>query len=216
MAENQTIRVLIADDHELLRCGIHYSLLTVDDIEVVAEASNGGDALRLCAEVQPDVVLMDMRMPGDVDSVAAIWAMRNRYPQVQVLALSGSYDRGLVHGAMQAGAVGYMVKSVSGEELVSAIRTTHVGQFTLTSEALEMLVQPVKPISQLGNDLTKREKEVLPLLVEGLSNAEIGQQLYISVSSVKFHINKILSKLGAANRTKAAALALEHNLIPKH
>ena len=116
-----TIRVLTVDDHELLRQGIYYSLLSIDDIELVAEAQEGEEALHLCGEIKPDVVLMDMRLPGEMDGIATTKVIRRRYPQVQVLALSSFFDKDLVQGAMQAGAIGYLVKGVSGEELANAI-----------------------------------------------------------------------------------------------
>ena len=215
MAENQTIRVLAVDDHELLRRGIYYSLLTADDVDVVGEAQNGEEALRQCAEVKPNVVLMDMRMPGEMDGIATTRAIRAQFPQVQVVALSSFFDQQLVHSAMQAGAISYLVKGVSGQELTNAIRAAYAGQSTLTAEALDMLVQPVEPTHQKDYDLTARETEVLALLVEGLSNAEIAKCLYVSVAAIKYHVSSILSKLGVANRTEAAVLAREHNLVPK-
>ena len=206
-------RVMTVDDHQLLRRGIRFSLLSVDDIEVVAEAHNGEDAVRLCCEVQPDVVLMDMRMPGEIDGVAATEIIHNRCPQVQVLALSSFHDRDLVQGAMQAGAIGYLVKGASAEELAEAIRAAHAGRPALAAEAVEALVRPDIAAPALGHDLTAREREVLALLVEGQSNAEIAASMHFSVAAVKYHVSGILSKLGAANRTEAAALAREHNLL---
>ena len=214
MSETGIIRVLTVDDHQLLRRGIRFSFLSVDDIELVAEANSGEEALLLCDAAQPDVVLMDMRLTGDMDGVVTTQAICSRYPEVQVLALSSYSDRDLVQGAMQAGAIGYLIKGVSVEELANAIRAAHAGQSTLTAEAMEALVQPTVPTSQLGHDLTEREREVLVLLVEGLSNADIAARLHLSVAAVKYHVSGILSKLGAANRTEAAALAREHNLVP--
>ena len=212
---SDSIRVMTVDDHQLLRRGIRFSLLAVDDIEVVGGAQSGEEAISLCDELQPDVVLMDMRLPGEMDGVAATQAIRSRCPRVQVLALSSFHDRALVQGVMQAGAIGYLVKGVSSQELINAIRAASAGQSTLTAEALNMLVQPVEQKSQKNYDLTERETEVLALLVEGLPNAEIAKRLYVSVAAVKYHVSSILSKLGVANRTEAAVLAGEHNLVPK-
>jgi NarL family two-component system response regulator LiaR len=213
MSDSKCIRVMTVDDHQLLRRGIRFSLLSVDDIEVVAEAQSGEEAMRLCEEARPDVVLMDMRLVGGMDGVAATQAIRSHCPQVQVLALSSFHDRDLVQGAMQAGAIGYLVKGTSAEELAEAIRAAHAGRPTLATEAIEVLVQPAVPAPALGHDLTVRELEVLALLVEGLSNAKIAARLYVSVAAVKYHVSGILSKLGAANRTEAAALAREHKLL---
>ena len=215
MAKPETIRVITVDDHELLRRGIRFSLLSVDDIELVGDACSGEDALLVCEELQPDVVLMDMRLTGDMDGVAATRAIREHYPHMQVLALSSFYEKDLVRGVMQAGAIGYLVKGVSGAELAEAIRAAYAGRPTLASEAVEVLVQPAERAPSLGNDLTQREQEVLVLLVEGLSNSQIAERLFISVAAVKYHVSNILSKLGAANRTEAAALALENDLVPK-
>jgi NarL family two-component system response regulator LiaR len=210
---SSVIRVMTVDDHQLLRRGIRFSLLSVDDIDVVAEAHNGQEAIRLCEEVQPDVVLMDMRLPGEMDGVVATQAIRSRFPQVQVLGLSSFHDRDLVQGVMQAGAIGYLVKGASAEELADAIRAAYAGRPALAPEAVEALIQPKKKAAGLGYDLTPREREVLALLVEGRSNAEIAASMHFSVAAVKYHVSGVLSKLGASNRTEAAALAREHNLL---
>ena len=215
MGKRENIRVLSVDDHELMRRGIRFSLLSVEDIELVAEAQSGEEALSLCDEVRPDVVLMDMYLTGSMDGIATTHAIRERCPQVQVLALSSFFEKGLVQGAMQAGAIGYLVKGVSGAELADAIRAAYAGRPTLTSEAVEVLIEPIRPQPRLGHDLTRRELEVLALLVEGLSNAEIADRMYLSVAAVKYHVSNILSKLGASNRTEAVVLAMEHNLVPK-
>ncbi len=212
MKKTGVIRVLSVDDHELLRRGIRFSLLSFDDLELVGEAANGEEALVMCSETRPDVVLMDMKMTGEMDGIVAIRAIRESFPEVQVVALSSFFDRKLVQGAIHAGAIGYLVKGVSGEELAEAIRGAHADRPALATEALDVLVHPAKPESRPGHDLTNRESEVLAFLVEGLSNAEIALQLHISVSAVKYHVSNILSKLGASNRTEAAALARRQGL----
>lgn len=213
MKGEETIRVICVDDHELVRQGIRFSLLSVDDIDLVGDASDGQNALLLCDELSPDVVLMDMRISGEMDGIAITQVIRERYPQIQVLALSSYYDRQLVKGAINAGAIGYLVKGGSIQDMQEAIRNAHAERPALAPEAMEALVQPRKSKSILPEDLTEREIEVLTLLVEGLSNAQIGEQLFLSVAAVKYHVSNILSKLGAANRTEAAALAREHKLV---
>ncbi len=212
MSRTQTIRVMTVDDHEILRSGIRYSLQAHKDLELVAEARSGEEALQLCAEAQPDVVLMDMSMPG-MDGVQATQAIRAASPQVQVLVLTSFFDKDLVQRAMQAGAVGYLIKGGSAKELADAIRIAYTGQTILSQEAAQVLIQPDEARAVLGSDLTKREREVLALLAKGMSNAEIARQLTISDSTAKHHVRAILSKLGAANRAEAAALALQHGLI---
>jgi NarL family two-component system response regulator LiaR len=212
MGEPVQIRVLTVDDHEVLRGGIRFLLRAFDDIEVVGEAQSGEEALEVCGQVCPDVVLMDMMMPG-MDGVETTRALQEQYPHVKILALTSFHSGGLVHGAMQAGAVGYLLKGMSMDELAEAIRAAHAGRPTLAAEAVQALVQAGEPSSKVGDDLTDREREVLALLVEGRSNAEIAAELIVSVAAAKYHVSSILSKLGAANRTEAAALALQHKLL---
>jgi NarL family two-component system response regulator LiaR len=214
MADPTHIRVLTVDDHEIFRGGIRFLLLAFDDIELVGEACSGEEALHLCEQVQPDVVLMDIMMPK-MDGVEATRAIRQRFPDVQVLALTSYQDRGLVQRAMQAGAIGYLLKGVSMDRLGEAIRQAHARQPTLSAEAVESLVQAAGTPHGIGQDLTEREREVLEVLAGGLSNTEIAARLVISVSAVKYHISSILSKLGATNRTEAVILALQHHLLPK-
>jgi len=204
---------MTVDDHEILRSGIRFSLLAFKDLELVAEAHSGAEALKLCEEAQPDVVLMDMLMPV-MNGVEATQAIRSQYPEVQVVVLTSFYDRDLVRRAMQAGAVGYLVKGVSADELAQAIRAAHAGRSILAAEALQALVQDVESVPKPGVDLSQRELEVLALMAEGLSNAEIAQRLTISISTVKYHVRGILSKLRAGSRAEAVAVALQHDLIP--
>jgi NarL family two-component system response regulator LiaR len=209
--------VVIVDDHELLRGGIRFALLAIADIELVGEAHHGLEALSVCAATQPDVVLMDLHLPGELDGVATTKAIRALYPDVQVVALSSYVNPDQVRAILKAGAIGYLVKGVSVTVMADAIRTAHVGRPTLANEALAALVEPAtipKPLPD--GDLSPREQEVLALLVEGMSNAQIAQRLIVSVAAVKFHVSSILSKLGAANRTEAAALARKHGLVANH
>jgi NarL family two-component system response regulator LiaR len=209
---DELIRVLLVDDHAVVRSGLAAFLMVFDDLELVAEAGSGEEAVRLCQELEPDVVLMDLVMPG-MDGAAATQAIRAQCPDVQVVALTSFKEEELVQGAMEAGAIGYLLKNVSADELAGAIRAAHAGRPTLAPEAAQALIhaatQPRKP----GYDLTNREHEVLELMVEGLSNSEIADRLVVSSSTVKFHVSNILSKLAVKSRTEAVALALQEGLV---
>ena len=210
------IRVLTVDDHELLRRGIRFSLLPVADLELVGEAQDAEEAVQLCADLQPDVVLMDMRLTGEQDGITITKLIRGQFPQIQVIILSSFYDKELVQGAMQAGAIGYLIKGVSGDELANAIRSAYAGWPVLAAETLAALAQPTPAQPAPGYDLTEREQEVLVFLAAGLPNRKIARRLHVSVAAVKYHVSHILSKLGVSNRTEAATLALEQNLVSKN
>lgn len=214
MDRSNTIHVLIVDDHELLRSGIRFALLSFPDIELVGEARNGVEALEICASVQPDVVLMDMLLPGEMDGAATTEAIRTQHPATQVIALSSFVNPDLVQAILQAGAIGYLAKDVSINVMANAIRSAITGIPVLSPDALAALVKTQTPRPVILAELTPREHEVLVLLVEGKSNAQIAKQLVVSIAAVKFHVSSILSKLGAANRTEAAALARDYGIVP--
>jgi NarL family two-component system response regulator LiaR len=207
------IRVMIVDDHNMVRTGLRAYLQQEADLEVVAEARNGQKALERCEELQPDVILMDLIMP-ELSGAEATRIIRRQWPQIQVIALTSFQRQELVQDALQAGAIGYLLKNVSGEDLAAAIRSAYAGRSTLAPEAVEALIQMGKPKRTPGDDLTPREREVLALLVEGLSNAEIADRLVVSRSTVKVHVSNILSKLHASNRGEAVALAIQQKLVP--
>jgi two-component system, NarL family, response regulator LiaR len=215
LSQPSRIRVMIVDDHEIARSGLSFCLRTIEDIQLVAEASSGPEALRKCEEARPDVILMDMRMPG-MGGDEATRAIRKQYPRIQVLALTTYYDTELVRRAMQAGAIGYVLKGVTVAELGEAIRAAHAGRPTLAPEAVQALVNSARAVPDLGADLSERERQVLALLVEGLSNQEIAARLVISMPTVKSHVSSILSKLRASSRTEAVSLALRHHLAGDH
>ena len=209
---SKRIRIMTVDDHEIFRGGIEFALDAYDDIELVGGAHNGEEALRLCEQLQPDVILMDMRMPG-LDGPATTQAIRQQYPRVQILALTSFHDEQLVQRAMAAGAIGYVLKGIPIKELVAAIRAASAGRPTIDEQALQALIQAARSEPRLGDDLTDREREVLALLVEGLSNPEIADRLVISLPTAKAHVRSILAKLRVSSRTEAATVAVKHNLV---
>ena len=212
MNEQDRIRVMIVDDHTVVRSGLAAFLLTYDELELVGEAGNGEEAVRKCAELAPDVVLMDLMMPG-MNGAEATSAIRQKCPDTQVIALTSFKEDELMQKTLQAGAIGYLFKNVSAEELVTAIRNEHEGRPTLAPEAAQALIHAVTQPQQVGFDLTEREREVLVLMVKGYNNPQIADQLVISRSTVKFHVSSILSTLGVSSRTEAVALALQHHLV---
>jgi NarL family two-component system response regulator LiaR len=216
MTVSQPIRVLIVDDHALVRTGLKLFLMAFDDLELVGEAENGEEAIRTCCELEPDVVLMDLAMPG-IGGAAATSAIRDRCPQAQVIALTNFQDVERVKQALQAGAIGYLLKNVTAEELANAIRSAHAGRAALAPEATQALVQaaqqPAPAALGTAESLTPREQEVLILMARGLSNPEIAERLTVSPVTVKFHVSNILSKLGCTSRTEAVALAIQQSLI---
>jgi DNA-binding NarL/FixJ family response regulator len=208
--------VLVVDDHTVVRNGIAFSLLAFPDLEVVAQATTGEEALRFCAEAEtpPDVVLMDLMMPG-MGGVATIQQLRIEYPQIQIIALTSFQEGNLVEEALQAGAIGYLLKDVTIEDLAKAIRLAHRGMPILAPAAAQALVHTVvRRPPAIGQDLTERERGVLALLAEGLSNMQIAERLVITTATVKFHTRSIRSKLGTSSRTETVALALNYHLVP--
>jgi NarL family two-component system response regulator LiaR len=212
MSDTNPIHIMIVDDHGMVRRGLKAYLISEPDLEVVAEARDGQEAIQICGKVKPDVILMDLVMP-EMTGVAATRIIHNRWPEMQIIALTSFQEKELVQEALQAGAISYLLKNVSGEDLAEAIRAAAAGRRTLASEAIEALIQPDRPETAVGKDLTLREREVLSYLVKGLTNPEIAQQLSVSRSTVKAHVSKILSKLGVSNRAEAISLAIENHLV---
>ena len=213
MAEKECIRVMLVDDHTVVRSGLSTFLMTCDDMELVAEAASGEQALQLCSRARPDVVLMDLVMPG-MDGATTTRLIRERCPDIQVIVLSSFKEQELVQGALQAGAIGYLLKDVTADELANAVRAAYAGKPTLAPEAAQVLIQATRrPAEQIGFDLTGREHEVLALMVEGLNNSQIADKLVVSVSTAKFHVSRVLSKLNASSRTEAVAIALQNHLV---
>lgn len=212
MTQQDGIKLLIVDDHEMVRRGLMSFLRTFDDLAVVGEASNGEEAIDACERLHPDVVIMDLMMPG-MDGFAATQIIRERFPEVTIIALSSSGDTKSVTAAMQAGAISYLLKNVGTDQLAEAIRAAVRGQRRLSPEATQALIRAATRPPERRYDLTEREAEVLALMVEGLNNPDIAQRLNVSRSTVKYHISAILSKLGVSNRSEAIALAIKQNMV---
>ncbi len=214
MTTNTAIRVMLVDDHDMVRRGLATFLMAKPDLELVGEAADGTEALEVCAEVQPDVILMDLVMPG-MDGAATTKAIRQQWPQVQVIALTSFQEKRLIKEALEAGAIGYLLKNVTVEELSAAIRSAHAGQSALAPEAIQALLQDDVDTTETVPDyaLTNREMEVLVLLVEGLTNRQIAERLFVSRATSKAHVSHILEKLEVSNRAEAISLALRGKLV---
>jgi len=209
---SQPIRVMLVDDHTMVRRGLAAFLKVFDDLQLAGEAESGAAAIQLCGELLPDVVLMDMVMP-DMDGATATRAIRQQFPQVQVIALTSFKEGDLVKNALQAGAIGYLLKDLSADELAQAIRAAHAGRATLSPEAAQALIETANQSLEPGLALTERERDVLALMVEGLNNTQIAARLTVSPSTIKSHVSNILAKLGVASRTEAVSLALRNHIV---
>jgi NarL family two-component system response regulator LiaR len=213
MNQERPIQVLLVDDHRMVREGLAVFLQVSDEFVLVGQAGDGAEAVELCEQLRPDVVLMDLKMPR-MDGATATRLITQRHPEIRVIALTSFQEEGLVQSALQAGAIGYLLKNITAEALSDAIRGAVVGRPTLAPEAAQDLVRSATREPSPGADLTARERDVLRLMVQGLNNKEIARDLVVSPSTVKFHVSRILAKLAAASRTEATAIALKHHLVP--
>ena len=209
--ESGPIRLVIADDHWVVREGLKMFLARDPAFEIVGEAEDGSQAVRLATQLRPDVVLMDLLMPV-MDGIAAITAIRRQVPDVEVLALTSVLEDELVVGAVRAGATGYLLKDTRGEELKQAIRLAAAGQVHLSPQAAARLMREVRA-PESPETLTERETDVLRLMAQGLSNKEIARELHIGDGTVKTHVSNVLAKLGVQSRTQAALHAVRIGLV---
>ena len=210
---SQPIRVMLVDDHTMVRRGLATFLMVFDDLHLAGEAETGEAAVQLCAEVLPDVILMDMVLPG-MDGATATRLIRQNFPHTQIIALTSFKESELIRKALEAGAIGYLLKDVSADELAQAIRAAQAGRATLSPDVAQSLVEAANQPPTPGLDLTEREREVLILMVEGLNNTQIAGRLTVSPSTIKSHVSNILTKLGVASRTEAVTLALRNRIVP--
>jgi NarL family two-component system response regulator LiaR len=205
------IRVMIVDDHAVVRSGLGAFLTAMPDLEMVGEAENGEQAVVRAELLKPDVILMDLMMPV-MDGIQATRHIKTKSPSIQIIALTSFQEDELVQNALKAGAIGYLMKNISARELSAAIRAAREGKMTLSSEAAQALVHITQTTPENG-DLTIREREVLKWMVEGLNNAEIAERLVVSLSTVKYHISNIFMKLGVDNRVAAVTAALQKRIV---
>lgn len=210
-----TIRVMLVDDHDMVRRGLAVFLHAFPDLVLVGEASNGAEAVQRCGAVQPDVILMDMVMP-EMDGPSAIRLIRTQYPHIHCIALTSYKDAALVQPAIRAGAISYLLKDVSIDEMAFAIREAYYGRSVLSQDATHALIASSQQVDTETFGLTDRELEVLALLVDGRTNPEIATALGVSRSTIKTHVSNILAKLNVTNRLEATRLALENNLVPSN
>jgi NarL family two-component system response regulator LiaR len=213
MTSQERIRIIIVDDHAVVRGGLSFFLIPMPDIEVVGEAADGERALRLCWRLQPDVVLMDLVMPG-MDGIECTNQIRQTCPKIKVIVLTSFQEEDLVGRALQAGANGYLLKDASAKDVADAIRAVYAGRSVLAPGVTEALIHAVTQPPKLGHDLTERELEFLDHMAKGLSNVKIAGKMLISRNTVRHHVHGVLSKLNAANRTEAVSLAVTCGLVP--
>lgn len=218
MRKEDVISLLIVDDHKIVRDGIRAYLDTLEEIEVIAEAESGSDAVKLAEELAPDVVLMDLIMPG-MDGVEATWRVRQVSPRTKVVILTSFHEDSHIFPAIKAGALSYVLKSIDPEELAETIKAAANGEAVLDSKVASRLMHEYRggenESMQAYMQLTNREQEVLELIAKGMSNAKIAEQLVISEKTVKSHVSNILSKLHFADRTQVAVFAWKEGIVKK-
>lgn len=203
---------MVVDDHPVVRDGLKNMFLVFDDLQLVGEAEDGNEALVLCQQETPDVILMDILMPG-MDGIEATGAILEQHPQVKIIILTSYPEDNLVQKSLEAGAIGYVLKNASIDDLAHAIRSAHSGMPTLSPEATKVLIKARTGPAKIGGNLSPREIEVLVLIAQGFSNEEIAERLVISPATARHHVSACIQKLDAANRAEAAALGVKLGLI---
>lgn len=211
MVTQDRIRVVIVDDHAMLRKGLAVFLMSYPDLQLVGEGANGREALTLCADKRPEIVLMDLMMPI-MDGITATRIIRQDYPEIQVIALTSFGEERLIKDALEAGVISYLFKKISADDLAKAIRAAQDGISTYAPEVTDILVRSILEPHPVFENLTPREREVLSLMVKGMGNNEIANVLVISRHTAKSHVSSILAKLDVATRYEAIVMVLEHNL----
>lgn len=211
-AEVERIRIVVVDDHPLVRSGLEAMMLMFADLDLVGSADSGTEAVNVCERLQPDVVLMDLVMPG-MNGVAATTEICRRCPSARVLALTSFEDEELMSAALRAGAIGYLLKNILAADLAAAIREAHAGRSVMAPEVIQALVRSVSGPPKVGHNLTAREREILALVTEGFTNSEIAARLVLSRSTVKTHVSHVIRKLDASTRTEAATVAVRLHLV---
>jgi NarL family two-component system response regulator LiaR len=212
MDTSQTIKIMLVDDHNVVRSGLSTFLRAYDDLELVGEAKNGLEAINLCRHKKPAVILMDLMMP-EMDGIAATRAILKDYPDTKIIAMTSFEEEELVQGVLAAGAIGYLIKNVTSDELVKAIRNAVSGKPTLSPEAAKALIHATRPAEHPWSDLTEREMEVLNQVVQGKSNQQIAETMFLSLATVKAHVGNILSKLQVSSRAEAIAFAIKNKIV---
>ena len=211
MSDQVQIRVVVVDDHDMVRRGLAAYLKVQPDLSLIGEAGDGMQAVELCLQLQPDVVLMDFIMPG-MGGIETTRLIREQNPAIQVIALTSFQEKIMVQDAIRAGAISYLLKNVKGDNLAAAIRSANAGRGTLSPEVTQDLITAERK-PRIGEDLSPRELEVLTLMVEGLTNPEIAERLSISRATASSHVSHILQKLSVSNRAEAIVLAVRTNLV---
>jgi two-component system, NarL family, response regulator LiaR len=212
MNSSSSIQVLLVDDHNVVRSGLATFLRTYEDLELVGEAKNGNEAVNFCHQLQPDVILMDLMMPI-MDGISATRSILADYPDIKIIAMTSFDEADLVHDVLAAGAIGYLLKNITADELVKAIRDAISGRSTLSPEAARVLIQATRSLKQPANELTEREMEVLQMVAQGKSNQQIADDMVITLATVKAHVSNILAKLQVSSRSEAIAYAIKNKIV---
>ena len=212
MNTSQTIKVMLVDDHNVVRNGLATILRAYDDLELVGEAGNGLEAINLCRQKKPAVILMDLMMP-EMDGITATRAILQDSPEIKIIAMTSFEEEALVQGVLAAGAISYLLKNVTADELATAIRAASAGKSTLSPEAAKALIHATRPEEHPWSDLTEREMEVLNQVVQGKSNQQIAESMFLSLATVKAHVGNILSKLQVSSRAEAIAYAIKNKIV---